>query len=264
MKKSYAMASGGNDLERLRLLNKFYNEGSKELLVDAGVDLGSSIAEIGCGHGYMLPTLASLVGSKGQVFGVDNDPAQLQIASRQMRDYPNITLMEQDAALPLHVGDDLDFIYCRLVLIHTSRPADIMLRLMSHLKKGGKLIIEDIDATALKYVPSLPHIDLWRQFWLTLGKNIGASYQFCDDIYRIAKLHQLSIEIFRINQPISPSKDAKLIHALGFQQVCSRYVEKGGATPMQIAKIAKELDQLVNDDTVYVELYKMYQAVIVK
>ncbi|EFB42680.1 MAG: hypothetical protein AB7E63_12895 [Parachlamydia sp.] len=88
-----------------------------------------------------------------------------------------------------------------------------------------------------------------------LGENLGASYHFCEHVYKIIKDNHFSLEIFRLNQAIPlPPKDAEMLH----------YLEKGGTKSTQIEEILREFNQIIEDSAVFVELYKMYQIMIVK
>lgn len=42
------------------------------------------------------------------------------------------------------------------------------------------------------------------------------------------------------------------------------YLEKGGTKSTQIEEILREFNQVIEDSAVFVELYKMYQIMIVK
>jgi ubiquinone/menaquinone biosynthesis C-methylase UbiE len=63
------------------LLGQFYDPNSGAFLESAGVSLGDSIVDMGCGHGGATDRMAHRVGDTGTVFAVDVSSDQLQIAA---------------------------------------------------------------------------------------------------------------------------------------------------------------------------------------
>lgn len=63
----YILATGAQDVERLRLLNQVYGSASHVLLRQAGLAEGFRVAEIGCGTGNMTCWIARHVGQRGAV-----------------------------------------------------------------------------------------------------------------------------------------------------------------------------------------------------
>ena len=264
--ESYSMGVGSSDSDRLSILNKYYNPGSKALLLRAGLTEGCRVAEIGCGQGTILKFIADKVGTRaGHIYGIDHSAEQLKMVADNLGLLPNVSLLCCQAAddFPFQ-KQSLDLIYCRLLLIHTENPLKVISHLLGYLKKGGKLVIEDTDATTLRYVPSLPGLDLWKGYWGRLGKALNVSYHVCDELFRMLAMQPVKVIDLHAHQPVSWEKEAKLLHLFGFQQLTPLYLEKGGATAAEITQVLAKLMQSVEDPLTYVELYKMLQFIAVK
>lgn len=159
MTKNYSLNYGSTDSQRLAIINKYYNPASIELLKKAGVTSGMSIAEVGCGHGDMLKAIQSMVHQDGKVYAIDHSNEQLIIA-KYTANHPNTEFILQDV-FKLKLSQQIDFVYCRLLLMHLSDPIQAIRKMLGLLKPKGKLILEVADVRSLCYEPSPPNINKW-------------------------------------------------------------------------------------------------------
>ena len=80
----YVLATGEAADYRLRILHGLYGQGTRRLLLDAGLRRGMRAADLGCGVGMVTALLAELVGPEGHVVGIDASAAQLAQACKRM------------------------------------------------------------------------------------------------------------------------------------------------------------------------------------
>jgi len=59
---------------------------------------GDAVVDVGCGAGQTVMQLAERVGREGRVVGIDIAPSLLEIARRRSASWPQVTLVEADAA----------------------------------------------------------------------------------------------------------------------------------------------------------------------
>jgi len=260
----YSLETGFEDYERLSILNKYYNPGSRELLRKANLHPSAKILDIGCGHGEMTRIIAQDIISSGHIVGIDRDSKQITVASNKFIDCTNATLICDDIFALNLPTESFDCVYCRLLLMHLDNPKVALNKMKCLLKPGGKLICEVGDVRGLRYIPSLPNFEKWMIYWFNLGKSLGASYDFCDYTWATLRELGLELEVFQINQPVSWQQDAKMLHVLGFQQLVDQYLEKGGATKSDIEELTQINSILLADPNTYVELYRMNQFVAIK
>ena len=77
---TYALRLSDDELGRYRMMAARARAEEGDLWALAGIVPGARVADVGCGPGAMLVTLAEVVGSTGQVVGVDADPAAVAAA----------------------------------------------------------------------------------------------------------------------------------------------------------------------------------------
>jgi SAM-dependent methyltransferase len=94
----YALATGEAAAYRLHILHALYGPGSRRVLLDAGLQRGMRVADLGCGVGMVTALLAELVGPEGHVVGIDASAAQLaQARERLPLGRTNIRFVEASA-----------------------------------------------------------------------------------------------------------------------------------------------------------------------
>lgn len=126
-------------------------------LLARGVGPGWQCLEVGAGSGSIARWLAAQVGTEGSVLATDIDPQWLDdggFAQIEVRRH-NI---EEDA-LP---ASAFDLVHARLVLVHLPSRDEVISRLVTSLKPGGWLVIEDFDSIVSHCLD--PHDDAERVF----------------------------------------------------------------------------------------------------
>src|SRR5262249_23154899 len=120
----YILATGGKDIERLRLLHQVYGPGTEALFRRVGVREGMRVVAVGCGSGNIACWVAEQVGPGGSVVGIDNSPGQIEQARAQAeaRGLTNTNFVVADAYSPRLPEGAFDVAYCRLVLMHLTHP----------------------------------------------------------------------------------------------------------------------------------------------
>jgi hypothetical protein len=129
------------------------------------------------------------------------------------------------------------------------------------ITEDGALLLEIADVGSLTFSPTDAHSDLWRPWWYSLGKNRGLSFDVADRI--TDALHRAGFVIERRDrhQPIAPTSQAKLVHALGFEQCTDAYLHEVGAPPEQIDAHRRYIDRVLHDPDVRIALFENTQYV---
>lgn len=257
----YSMRLGDADAERLKLLGRFYDPNSAAFIESAGVAAGDSIADVGCGHGAVTDRIAARVGDAGTVYAVDASADQLRIARSILAHRRNVTFIEgavEDA--PLH-GVCVDWVYSRFLLMHVGDVRRALLAMADMLTDSGALLLEIADVGSLRFLPGSHESDLWRPWWYALGRSRGASYDVAERIEEL--LDQTGFAIHRCDryQPVAASAEAKLVHALGFDQCAPAYLNEIGAPADQIDAHYAFLRRAVNDPTIMIALFSNTQYI---
>lgn len=259
--ETYAMQLGDNDMRRLALLGQFYDPNSGAFLESAGVTQGDSIVDVGCGHGGVTDRMAYRVGDTGTVYAVDASPDQLQIARSALTHHRNITFiasaLEND---PLR-GRRVDWVYSRFLLMHVRDLRRALDAMANMLTDHGALLLEIADVGTVRFSPADPDSELWRPWWYGLGKARGLSFDVTDTIETALDAAGFAIHRRDQYQPISSSKDAKLVHTLGFEQCAQAYATEIGAPTAHIDAHRRYLGRVLDDANVTIALFKNTQVI---
>jgi ubiquinone/menaquinone biosynthesis C-methylase UbiE len=115
---------------------------------------GDRLLDVGCGTGEDALMLAELVGTDGEVVGVDSSETMVEAARERGRDVPAVRFVSDDA-LDLSFPDkSFDAARADRVLQHLEAPAEALAELRRVTRPGGRVGISDPDwATALVDTP---------------------------------------------------------------------------------------------------------------
>ncbi len=112
------------------------------------VRAGRRVLEVGCGSGVVMRDLATLVGPRGLVVGVDPSQAALDVARALARSHPLRRRMRwrlaDGAALPLG-SNRFDVALAITVLLHVARPETVVREMVRVTRPGGRVGVQDQD-----------------------------------------------------------------------------------------------------------------------
>lgn len=182
----------------------FHDRFSSHAVQLLDLEPGEQVLDLACGTGLVTFKAAELVGSLGNIVGVDISTGMLDQAHAKLRNHTanNIQLYrhsitELDSLLELQ-DRKFDAIICASALVLLPDPAAALRHWATHLKPGGRLIT---DATHPKVL--LPGMVLEH-----VGRALGASvpsyraaFQAPDDLARIMRAAGLvRVDVKRISQ----------------------------------------------------------------
>jgi ubiquinone/menaquinone biosynthesis C-methylase UbiE len=130
------------------------NLGEAQVVMDlAQIGLGTTVADIGAGEGYYTVRLAERVGREGRVLAQDIDPGAIQRlgqrVERERLDNVSIKLgAPDDPGLP---ADSFDRIFLVHMYHEVGEPYAFLWRLRPALRKGGQVIVVDVDRPTDKH-----------------------------------------------------------------------------------------------------------------
>jgi ubiquinone/menaquinone biosynthesis C-methylase UbiE len=120
-------------------------EDCRQLLDALAVEAGQSICDMGCGNGFYTLELARRVGPRGVVYAVDIQPEMLRMlaeraAAAGLTNIRPILGTPIDPRLP---AAGLDMVLCVDVYHEFSHPEEMLARIRSCLKPGGRLVLAE-------------------------------------------------------------------------------------------------------------------------
>jgi protein-L-isoaspartate(D-aspartate) O-methyltransferase len=107
-------------LDERRLLNNGEPSGLLLFLDGLALAPGEKFLHVGCGVGYYTAIAAHAVGARGSVVGVEIDPELAARAARNLRPYPNITVVADNGSLGAFGSFDAVFINAGCTQIQAS------------------------------------------------------------------------------------------------------------------------------------------------
>jgi SAM-dependent methyltransferase len=144
---------------RLGLLEHHADPTSAQRLAATGVGAGWRCLEVGAGRGSVARWLAKQVGPAGEVLALDLETSLLEDLEEQ-----NIEVMCGDVLDVDLPEDSFDLIHTRLVLMHIPERARAIERMVSLLRPGGWLVVEELDWMPMLTDPDADRIALFRAF----------------------------------------------------------------------------------------------------
>ena len=137
-----------SEQERTRLasLEALLDVGTIRHLEALGVSTGWSCLEVGGGGGSIVSWLCERVGSSGHVLATDLETKPLDRLT-----YANLAVRRHDIVSdPVPVGQ-FDLVHTRWVLAWLPNPRQVLTRMVSALRPGGWLLVEETDLVTLNH-----------------------------------------------------------------------------------------------------------------
>jgi SAM-dependent methyltransferase len=160
----YVLGRTAEETERLKAQAAFVQPFTERLFRDAGIGQGMKVLDLGSGAGDVALLAARLVGSEGEVVGIDTNPSILDTARARARDAgcSNVSFAAGDITdLPL--PQDFDAVVGRYVLMFMPDPAAAMRAVEDHSRPGGIAAFQEPDLTQGPY--AYPSSSLLDQIW---------------------------------------------------------------------------------------------------
>ncbi len=247
----YILATGGKDVERLRLLNDVYGPGTKAAFARVGLQSGMRVLEVGCGSGNMACWLAEQVGPTGSVVGIDNSPGQIEQARTQARSrgLANTEFQVADAYSPRLPENSFDLASCRLVLMHLTDPIDALRAMRSLVKPGGHVLCEEMDLGCWLCDPPADAMNRFFQLNDALGDRRGEHFRLGASLHRLFREAGFARPEVGANFALALRGEDKCLLWMTFTQFAPELVRQGLATQAVVDRVAAEMRVLADDDT---------------
>src|SRR5579872_5932702 len=262
----YQLRTDAIGRKRLDLQGKVYNPGSQQFLLEQGIKKGWSVLEVGCGSGTMSKWLAEQVGKQGRVFCIDNSRSQV-LATQRLAKKSKLKQIEchELSVFDLDkVKEKFDLIYLRFVLIHLDDPLNALIKIKGCLKKGGRLVINDMINSCSFCYPSSPVFEqrkkVLEQFFIRNGRNPNFSLTL-NDMLKNLKLSVITESIF---QPLLKKPVERKLLTLLFYEVKDKLISLNIFTEQEWQAFVNDLIKIQDDEKYFIALSSMHQICVGK
>ena len=156
----YALGHSEVELERLAVQARLVDPITKRCFVEAGIEPGMRVLDVGSGVGDVAFLAAELVGPTGEVVGTDRAAAALAVARERAgaRSLRNVSFIEGDAG-ELDVERPFDAVVGRYVLMHQPDPTVLLRSLTTRVRPGGVVVFHEPYRDAIRSFPPVPTYD---------------------------------------------------------------------------------------------------------
>jgi SAM-dependent methyltransferase len=182
----YVLGHSASEVERLIAQARVYEPLTQRFLLDAGLEAGMRVLDVGCGVGDVTFLAARLVDLGGEVVGIDQSPTAIEAAGRRAQEMAvsNVRFVVGDAgAMPFE--EPFDAAIGRCVLQFSSDPPAMMREIATHVRSGGIVAFQEIDWSGCRSLPNLP------TFSSCVGWGVEAMRGSGADPYIGLKLHSV-------------------------------------------------------------------------
>lgn len=173
--RDYIIGANEREIDRLGVQHAVWRERAIAAWRRAGLKPGMTVLDMGCGPGHASFDLAAIVGPEGWVIAVDQSPIFLEALKRgaEARRLTNIETLECDLAQLDLPQNSVDFVWTRWVLSFTPDPGQILDRVATALKPGGRFVaheygdystfrIHPVEPVMVRFIAAVT--DSWREF----------------------------------------------------------------------------------------------------
>jgi 2-polyprenyl-3-methyl-5-hydroxy-6-metoxy-1,4-benzoquinol methylase len=208
---------------RLATIEALWDPATTARLESVGIGPGWHCLEVGGGSGSIAAWMAERVGPAGRVTVTDIDVTHLQALAG-----PNLEVQLHDVMKDGLPADTYDLVHARLLLKHLPDRDRAIANLVSSLRPGGWLVVEDTDWTGAGLEPPEAAFDEALRGLRGLMEAAGGIHDYGRLLYRTytaAGLVDVGVEgTFRAVPCGTPAVD---VYRLTFGQVHGRLVESG-------------------------------------
>jgi SAM-dependent methyltransferase len=184
----YVLGHSAQELSRLNAQARLMYPITRRFLEEAGVGVGMRVLDVGSGAGDVAFLAAQLVGSGGEVVGVDRSPDAVSAATAQAtaESVGNVSFLAGDPA-EMVFERPFDAVVGRYVLQFQADPAAMLKKLAGHLRPGGLIVFHELDWGGAGSFPPASIFDDCRSWMSETIRLSGA------EIHMGSKLHSTFI-----------------------------------------------------------------------
>src|SRR5215467_6609579 len=156
--------------QRLAFLEQCLDPGTFRRIGSLGIADRWHCLEVGAGGGSVAQWLCAQVGAAGRVVAIDIDTRFVDGLDESNLEVRHHNLISD--SLP---QNSFDLVHTRMVLMHIPSREEILPRLVSALKPGGWLVIEEADIYPILATATGSRRQVWDAFGRTMVQDAGVA-----------------------------------------------------------------------------------------
>lgn len=174
--QQYVLGSNTDELSRLDAQASSIAAPTELLLRAAGIGPGMRALDLGTGLGHVARGVAALVGSDGEVLGIDQDPRMIEAAEQRRRAAGIDNLQFRQADVQTFAAPQrFDVVVGRLVLFHLADPVKVVRHHVASLAPGGRIVAIDFDIGSARAEPRVGLVETAAGWIVDAFRAAGAN-----------------------------------------------------------------------------------------
>ena len=259
--EGYVLRGGRAGAERLHLLNRVKWPTTEPLLRVAGLRVGTSCLDVGCGSGDVTLKMAALVGAEGHVVGVDRDQSILHLA-RQEADKAGLPVsFRRLEAEEVAEESAYDLVFARYLLSHLPRPQRAVELMVRALRPGGRLVLEDVYFPGHICYPSNAAFDRFVELYQAVAR-MKEGGDAAIGVRLLGMALEAGLEEVRVGLvvPTFREGEGKRVTQVTMEHIREAVVGAGLASDPEVDNVVGELGRLAEDDRTLMSMAPTFQV----
>jgi ubiquinone/menaquinone biosynthesis C-methylase UbiE len=256
----YVLRGGVAGAERLRLLARVMWPTTEVLLRRVGLAEGMTCLDVGCGIGEVTLELARWVGPHGKAVGIDLNEQFLQLSREEAKRRGLAAEFQVGNAADLHADKLFDLAYARFLLTHLPEPHKVLEGIGNKVRRGGLVVIEDIDFAEHFCRPDCPafarYVELYQEVVRQNGGDACIGPRLTG-LFADAGLREVQCEVV---QPTFRSGEGKRVAQVTMEHIRQSVVAARLASHEEIDRIVASLDAFAAEPQTLVSLPRIFQV----
>jgi SAM-dependent methyltransferase len=247
------------EIDRLRYQAKAVFSMEKRFFDILNLDSKSKVLDAGCGPGFVAGEVYRAYQPQ-ELYGIDLDPKLVEIGISENSGCKAMNF-SQGSIYQLPFADDtFDAVYSRFVLQHLEKPALAIAEVYRVAKKGGTILIEDIDDGMLFLEPKPKGYDKLQSTAEAVQKSLGGDRLIGRKLYSL--LHQVS----GVKPNIAPMYvSSDIVGMEGFLNAAYGFkfdhLKRSGASEEEVSQIRDSFYSMIKESTAYGALNIFFASV---
>ena len=258
--ESYVLRGGQAGAARLRLINRVKWPTTERLLGTAGLRAGMRVLDLGCGGGAVTLKMAALVGSEGEVVGIDLDPSILRLAQQEADGSKLPVTFRHMEAEELNEEASYDFAYARYLMSHLRHPERALESMVRALRPGGLLAVEDVFFPGHICYPPNAAFDRYLELYQAVVRAKGADPAIGPRLMGMALDAGLSDVQVELVVPTFREGEGKRVAQVTIEHIREALLGAELATSIEVDTIVADLQAFADDERTLMSIAPTFQV----
>ncbi|MEZ0076056.1 methyltransferase domain-containing protein [Planotetraspora sp. GP83] len=259
----YLLGASTSERERLLVQGEMFRPEAERLLDQCGIQPGWRAIDVGCGPLGVMDLLSERVGTAGEVVGLDSEPRMLELAKETVAEkrLGNVTLVTSDGGATGLPKGGFDLAHTRLVLMNVPHADAVLGEMVSLVRPGGVVAVQDVDWVSRICEPPHPAWDrivgVIAELWRLNGMDVHIGRRLPHMLRRAGVTGVGAHAAARVFTHGEPYQRLMVTRA---EQCRDALVERGLITGAELDECVRELSAHLDDPGTIVLHATLFQA----